>query len=182
MHKEVAMSDLLDERLIELLSQDARQSSQALAKQLNVSSSTVRRRISKLVKRGVLRFAALAEPAEFGFNLRAIIAFDVEHDKVREVMEVLRGRSEVKGLAATSGSRFSEVPDSDLPRSVSLLMPGITSATITPQNSTIQKTIHQPIPSCQCHMTCLHKRLSILFYRFKVSREIELLHWFHGII
>jgi len=48
------MTGLLDERLIELLSQDARQSSQALAKRLNVSSSTIRRRISKLVKRGVL--------------------------------------------------------------------------------------------------------------------------------
>jgi len=54
LHKEVAMTGLLDERLIELLSQDARQSSQALAKRLNVSSSTIRRRISKLVKRGVL--------------------------------------------------------------------------------------------------------------------------------
>ena len=102
------MTGLLDERLIELLSQDARQSSQTLAKQLNVSSSTVRRRISKLVKRGALRFAALAEPAEFGFYLRAIIAFDVEHDKVREVMELLSGRSEVKGLAATSG-RFDVI-------------------------------------------------------------------------
>ncbi len=92
LHKKVAMTGLLDERLIELLSQDARQSSQALAKQLNVSSSTIRRRISKLVKRGVLRFVALVEPAEVGFYLRAIIAFDVEHDKVREVMELLRGR------------------------------------------------------------------------------------------
>ncbi len=32
------MTSLLDERLIELLSQDARQNSQTLAKQLNVSS------------------------------------------------------------------------------------------------------------------------------------------------
>ena len=47
------MTESLDERLTELLSQDARQSSQALATQLNVSSSTARRRISKLVKRGV---------------------------------------------------------------------------------------------------------------------------------
>ena len=108
LHKEVSITGLLDERLIELLSQDARQSSQTLANQLNVSSSTVRRRISKLVKRGVLRFAALAEPSEFGFYLRAIIAFDVEHDKVREVMELLSGRSEVKGLAATSG-RFDVI-------------------------------------------------------------------------
>jgi hypothetical protein len=46
------MTVLLDERLIELLSQDARQSGQALAEHLNVSSSTIRRRISKLVKRG----------------------------------------------------------------------------------------------------------------------------------
>ena len=97
------MTESLDERLIELPSQDARQNSQVLAKQLNVSSSTVRRRISKLVKRGVLRFATPAEPAEFGFYVRAIIAFDAEHDKAMEIMELLSGRSEFKGLAATSG-------------------------------------------------------------------------------
>jgi len=44
------MTGLLDEWLIALLSEDARQSSQVLAKQLNVSSSTVRRRISKAGK------------------------------------------------------------------------------------------------------------------------------------
>ena len=49
------MTRLPAERLIELLSQDARQSNWALVKQLNVNSSTVRRRISKLVKRAVLR-------------------------------------------------------------------------------------------------------------------------------
>jgi len=38
-------------------------------------------------------------------KLRAIIAFDVEHDKVRDVMDMISGKSEVKGLAATS-ARF----------------------------------------------------------------------------
>lgn len=97
------MTDSLDEQLIELLSQDARQSSEALAKQLNVSSSTIRRRIDKLVKRGILRFAALTEPTKIGFPLRAIIAFDVAHDKVNEFMRALSSKSDVKGLAATSG-------------------------------------------------------------------------------
>jgi len=71
------MTGLLDEQLIELLSHDARQSSQALAKQLNVSSSTIRRRISKLVKRGVLCFAALAESAEFGWQIEGLSSFGV---------------------------------------------------------------------------------------------------------
>jgi len=71
------MTRLVDERLIELLSQDARQSSQALAKQLSVSSSTFRRRISKLVKRGVLRFAALAEPSESGWQIAGFSSFGV---------------------------------------------------------------------------------------------------------
>ena len=102
------MRDSLDKRLVELLSQDARQSSQALAKQLKVSSSTVRRRIAKLVKRGTLRFAALTEPTELGFRLRALIAFDVDHEKLNQSIQALSSRPEVKGLAVTTG-RFDVI-------------------------------------------------------------------------
>jgi len=102
------MRDSLDKRLVELLSQDARQSSEALAKHLKVSSSTVRRRISKLVKRGTLRFAALAEPTELGFHLRALIAFNVAHEKLNEFTQALSSRPEVKGLAVTTG-RFDVI-------------------------------------------------------------------------
>ena len=102
------MTDSLDKRLVELLSQDASQSSPALAKQLKVSSSTVRRRIAKLMKRGTLRFAALTEPTELGFHLRALIAFDVDHEKLNQFIQALSSRPEVKGLAVTTG-RFDVI-------------------------------------------------------------------------
>ncbi len=97
------MSDSLDERLISLLEQDARQSSEALAKQLNVSSSTIRRRIDNLVKQGMLRFAALTEPTKVGFPVRALIAFNVAHERLNEFMEGLGSKPEVKGLCVTTG-------------------------------------------------------------------------------
>ena len=55
------MIDSLDEQLINLLAKDAKQSSEVLARQLCVSSSTIRRRMKKLVQGGVLRITALPE-------------------------------------------------------------------------------------------------------------------------
>ncbi|MFQ5874857.1 MAG: Lrp/AsnC family transcriptional regulator [Dehalococcoidia bacterium] len=63
------MSDSLDEQLVHLLEWDARQSSEALAKQLQVSPSTVRRRIRKLMQSGILRTVAFVDPTKLGFPL-----------------------------------------------------------------------------------------------------------------
>lgn len=97
------MIDSLDEQLINLLVRDARQSSKVLAEQLCVSSSTIRRRVNKLIQQGVLRIVALPEPGKVGFSLRVIIAFNVAHEKLNAIMEALNSRSEVKALNATSG-------------------------------------------------------------------------------
>ena len=97
------MIDSLDERLIKLLEQDAYRNSQVLAKQLSVTSSTVRRRMQKLIQQGTLRIIARPEPSKVGFPLRAIIAFDVAHEKVRPVMKMLASCPEIRWLAATSG-------------------------------------------------------------------------------
>jgi len=88
--------DSLDKKLIELLGRDARQSSEALAKQLNVSPVTIRRRVNKLIQSGVVRIVAVGDPNKLGFPLAAVIAFDVAHEKLDSVMEILASRPEVK--------------------------------------------------------------------------------------
>ena len=89
------MLDSLDEQLLQLLEKDGRQSSEALAKQLRVSPSTIRRRVRKLIQSGVLCIVAVADPGKIGFPLAAVIAFDVAHDKLDLVMEKLSSRPEV---------------------------------------------------------------------------------------
>ena len=95
--------DSLDEKLIQLLGQDARQSSNVLAKQLKVSPATIRRRVRTLVKSGALRIVGVVDPKKFGFPLVAVLALDVVHDKVDPVMKMLADRPEVRWISLTTG-------------------------------------------------------------------------------
>jgi len=97
------MKDRLDERLVHLLEKDAAQSSEALAKQLSVSAATVRRRVRRLIQSGALRIVAVVDPNKVGFPLAAVIAFDVDHDKLDSVTQLLASRPEVRWVSTTTG-------------------------------------------------------------------------------
>ncbi len=99
----MGMLDSLDRRLLERLGENALQSSDRLAKQLNVSPSTIRRRMHRLNQSGVFRVSALMNPAEVGYPLVAVIAFDVAHDTIDAVTQSLAKRPEVKWIAITTG-------------------------------------------------------------------------------
>lgn len=95
--------DSLDEHLVQLLERDASQTSETLAKQLNVSASTVRRRLRKLTQSGVLRFIAVVDPSKVGILLTTVIALDVTHEKLDSVTRLLASRPEVKWISITTG-------------------------------------------------------------------------------
>ena len=95
--------DATDERLIHLLEQNARQSSEVIAKQLGISPATVRRRIRKLVDSDILRIAAAVDRNSIGYPLAAVIAFDVVHDKLESALKLLADRQEVKWVSTTTG-------------------------------------------------------------------------------
>ena len=97
------MLDSIEEQLINLLMKDARQSSGTLAEQLQVSSSTVRRRMKRLIDQGLIHIIALPEPGKIGFSLEAVIALDVETDRLHSTMDALRKYPQVRWLAAVSG-------------------------------------------------------------------------------
>ena len=103
MRPETAMNDDVDRRLVGLLQKDARQSSETLAKKLAVSSTTVRRRLRKLIQEGVLRIVAVVDPKKVGFPLIAFITFDVEHGKMDSVMAKLASRQDIIWVSSTTG-------------------------------------------------------------------------------
>ena len=102
----------MDHQLLRLLGQDARQNSETLARQLNISSATVRRRLRKLIRSGSLHIVGVVDPARFGLPLTAIIALDVAHEKLKAVMEVLVDRSEITWISTTTG-RFDIIGPAD---------------------------------------------------------------------
>ena len=95
--------DLLDTQLIELLMQNANVSSTALAKQLNVSSSTVRRRTKNLIEQGVIRITASPNLEKVGLPVVAFISLEVSHEKIKSVLKALSEYPQAAWVGATSG-------------------------------------------------------------------------------
>ena len=89
-HTIIMMIDSLDRQLIDLLMQDARRTSEELARYLTVNSSTIRRRMKKLVEQGIIHIVAIPEPSEVNMFTEAIIAFDVPNEKINSVTEIYR--------------------------------------------------------------------------------------------
>jgi len=101
----MSMLDSIDEQLARLLGQDARQNSETLAKQLKLSSATVRRRLRKLIRDDLLHIVGVVDPAKFGFPVAVVITLDVAHDKLELAMEALVKQPEIRWVSTTT-SRF----------------------------------------------------------------------------
>ena len=99
----MSMPDSIDEQLARLLGQDARQNSETLAKQLNMSSATVRRRLRKLIRDDLIRIVGVVNPTNFGFPVAVVITLDVVHEKSAAAMQALAGRPEVEWVSTTTG-------------------------------------------------------------------------------
>ena len=115
----MSIPDSIDKQLVRLLGQDARQNSETLAKQLNVSAATVRRKLRKLIRSDMLHIVGLVDPNKFGFPLAVIIALDVAHDKLESASEVLVKRPEIKWVSSTTG-RFDIIALARFPSTESL--------------------------------------------------------------
>ena len=95
--------DSIDKQLAILLGQDARQNSEELARKLNISAATVRRRLRRLVDSGLIRIVGTVDAAKFGYPLVAIINLDVDHNMTESVMEKLTEFKEIKWVSTSTG-------------------------------------------------------------------------------
>ena len=98
------MIDDLDRRLIALLRADSRTPAANLAKALKVSRGTVQNRIDRLIARGVVQgFTIRTKPELEGNRVRAIMCVEIEGERARAVVQVLRGFPEVDKVHSTNG-------------------------------------------------------------------------------
>jgi Lrp/AsnC family transcriptional regulator for asnA, asnC and gidA len=96
-------TDNIDEQIVRILGKDGRQSSEQIARQLGISAATVRRRIKKLMENNLLNIVGVVDPADFGFPLPAVIAIDIEPEKLDSALDALSVLPEVKWTATTIG-------------------------------------------------------------------------------
>ncbi|MBI3931528.1 MAG: Lrp/AsnC family transcriptional regulator [Chloroflexi bacterium] len=95
--------DERNKRLIKLLQENAWQSSEALAKVLKISSATVRRRLKQLVQSGAIRAVAITSPGITGARITTLIALNVSHENIDDVIHECVGHPETKWVASATG-------------------------------------------------------------------------------
>lgn len=105
--KEPSRSGLLDEldfNVLKLLQEDGRMSFTDMAEKLNVSISTVRTRVGKLVEDKTIQIVGRVDPEKLGFHAYAHIKISVRPASlIDEVSKKLMEFSEVCFLAIISG-------------------------------------------------------------------------------
>lgn len=93
-----------DRAIIRLLQRNARMSYAEVSRATGIPESTVRRRMDRLQRRGVIQFAMIAEPSKLGYELRAMIGLKVEMGRLQEVADRLRHMNEVTFAAFLTGN------------------------------------------------------------------------------
>ncbi|MFQ5822415.1 MAG: Lrp/AsnC family transcriptional regulator [Candidatus Heimdallarchaeota archaeon] len=96
--------DEIDRKILNMLQSDARTPFASVARELKVSEATVRFRVKKLIKKGVItRFIALLDPRKIGLSVTAIIMAKVDPTLLEEAFEHLASFNETHHVFQGTG-------------------------------------------------------------------------------
>jgi len=99
-------------KIIKALQTDARKPIVRLAREVGANEATVRRRIDKLSKEGIIeRFTVVLDYHKLGRVIKAFIGLRVQPAKLREIVDHLSKHPDIQVLYRTSGDTdiFAEV-------------------------------------------------------------------------
>jgi Lrp/AsnC family transcriptional regulator for asnA, asnC and gidA len=103
----MSVLDETDMKILELLEEDARRSFTEIAQRLNVSESAIRKRVSALLGKGVIKkFTVRVDHTKLGLNTVAIVGIDVDSTKMLEIAQRLCDIREIKCVATSSGDHM----------------------------------------------------------------------------
>ena len=101
------MIDDTDKGILDILGNNARTPFLDIAKQLRVSESTIRKRVSNLEKQGVIKkYSAIVDPIKIGYGSVAIVGIDVKPEKFLNVAKKLTEFDNVKFVATSTGDHM----------------------------------------------------------------------------
>ncbi|MEM1766886.1 MAG: Lrp/AsnC family transcriptional regulator [Candidatus Bathyarchaeia archaeon] len=99
--------DEKDLAIIRFLQEDSSTPFTEIARRLKVSESTIRKRVEKLRKDGVIKkFTIIVEPSKIGLNTVAIVGIDVDPQKLLEVAGKLCKIPETRYVATSTGDHM----------------------------------------------------------------------------
>jgi Lrp/AsnC family transcriptional regulator for asnA, asnC and gidA len=95
--------DETDRHIIGLLQVDGRRSYGAIADEVGLSETAVRRRVQRLRDSGVMQIVAITDPLQLGYGREALIGIRV-HGDVRLVADKIAAIEEANYVVMTAGS------------------------------------------------------------------------------
>lgn len=95
--------DMKDMQMAQVLRDDGRASVADLAARLDVSESSVRRRLERLTSSGALWFGTFVDPQTMGFETEMFVWMEVDLAHLEEIAGTLTKRPEVRYLSITTG-------------------------------------------------------------------------------
>ena len=101
--------DELDMKIIALLQADGRMSTQHIAKALDSTSSTIRKRIRRLEDTGTMRVVAVTDFVAAGYDVLLAIGIEVESRNAEDVGVDLAALLDVFSVNLTTGSNDIEI-------------------------------------------------------------------------
>jgi DNA-binding Lrp family transcriptional regulator len=102
-HKYPVKIDAIDKRILNILQADARQSFRTVARKLKVSDATIRDRITRLQKNGIIKgFTTLVDPQKVGMELICLIQLEVAPKQLSQILQNLANIGDVKLVMETT--------------------------------------------------------------------------------
>lgn len=95
--------DDLDRKIIKMLQADGRLSNTEIARSLDITETTVRKRIARLLDERLINIVAVPTPEATGMTLSAIMGISVELTAIRDVADTIRTYPEVRYVGMSSG-------------------------------------------------------------------------------
>ena len=95
--------DTTDREILRILQKDGRTSNSAIARQLGITETTVRKRIAAMLDRDLMEIVAVPTPRLAGYNISAIIGLSVSLPHLREVSGKLVEAPEVRYCGLSTG-------------------------------------------------------------------------------
>ena len=93
--------------IIELLSRNSRMPFVEIGKRLNVSESTIRKRVSALKNEGTIKkYSLVVDSGRIGFQNVALIGVDAAADKYLDVANKIKRMADVRYAASTAGDHM----------------------------------------------------------------------------
>jgi DNA-binding Lrp family transcriptional regulator len=96
----------MNRRILAILQRDGRATFQQVAAELKRSESTVRDRIQRMERAGIiLGYTAIVDKRALGFNAEGMVLCNVGNERLLQVIEKLRGMEKVLHVFALTGER-----------------------------------------------------------------------------